>query len=297
MLMAKNEIHGWLVIDKPAGISSNKVLTEIKKILHPKKIGHAGTLDPFATGILLVALGEATKTVEYAMGNSKAYEFEITWGENRDTLDIDGQVIETSNAKPTQHDLEQALKSFSGIISQIPPAFSALKVNGERAYKLARAGEVFELKARDVLIKSLELVKYNESSAMLRVECGKGFYVRSLARDICEKLGVCGYVSSLRRTESAGFKSSDMILLDYLEKVVHNADSLDLTGVIKPVHAVLDDILVQQVTSEEAASLKQGRAITTKLEGSVVSAMFNNKVLALCYVDQGYLYPKRVFNY
>lgn len=295
--MGKNEIHGWLVMDKPVGINSNKFLVEIKKILNPKKIGHAGTLDPFATGILLIALGEATKTVEYGMQGSKSYEFEIAWGENRDTLDIDGQVTNSSNKRPTSPETEEAIKSFHGIISQIPPVFSALKVNGQRAYKLAREGVEVELKARDVQIYNLELLEFSEEKAKFKVKCGKGFYVRSLARDICEKLGVCGYVLSLRRTQSCSFDEKDMILLDLLQKVVHNTKPMVLDGLIKPVHAVLDDILVQRITEEEAFALRQGRSIKTSSKDTIVTAMFNNKVVALCDTRDGYLHPKRVFNY
>lgn len=295
--MAKNEIHGWLVIDKPAGITSNKVLVELKKILHPKKIGHAGTLDPFATGILLVAFGEATKTVEYAMGHSKKYEFEVTWGEDRDSLDIDGNITKTSDVIPSQDSLLKAIESFKGDISQMPPAFSALKVDGKRAYDLARAGETFELKPRKVKINSLKLLSYSQKCASFEVDCGKGFYVRSLARDICEIVGSCGYVSKLRRTASCSFKKNDMILLDYLKELVHNANTLDLTGVLKPVHTVLDDILVQVVTEAEFASLKEGRSIKAQFEAPLVSAMFDDKVVALCRFEDGYLYPRRVFNY
>lgn len=295
--MGKNEIHGWLVMDKPAGISSNKFLVEVKKILKPKKIGHAGTLDPFATGILLIALGEATKTVEYGMQGSKTYEFEITWGENRDSLDIDGQVTNTSDNRATRAETEEAIKLFTGTISQMPPTFSALKINGQRAYKLAREGVEVELKARDVLIHKLELLEFSQEKAKFRVICGKGFYVRALARDICEKLRVCGYVSSLRRTQSCVFNASDMILLDLLEKVVHNTKPMVLDGLIKPVHAVLDDILVQRITEEEAFDLRQGRSIKTSSKDTMVTAMFNNKVVALCDARDGYLHPKRVFNY
>jgi tRNA pseudouridine55 synthase len=212
-------------------------------------------------------------------------------------LDIDGQVTHTSAERPSKSETTEAIKSFCGMISQIPPAFSALKINGQRAYTLAREGKDVELQARDVHIDKLELLEFSEEKAKFKVICGKGFYVRALARDICAKLGVYGYVSSLRRTESYPFKSEDMILLDLLEKVVHNTKPMVLDGLIKPVHAVLDDILVQRITEEEAFAIRLGRSIRTSSKDTIVTAMLNDKVVALCEARDGYLHPKRVFNY
>ncbi len=290
-------LNGWLPLDKPAGITSNKALMILKKLLKPKKIGHAGTLDPFATGILMVALGEATKTSQYAMGSSKAYEFEITWGQTRDSHDVDGAVIAESNSRPTLDQLQQALYKFTGEISQIPPEYSAIKINGKRACDIMRDGQSVELKPRNVKIYKIELLAHTPETATIRVKCSKGFYIRSLARDISSELGVLGYVTKLRRIESGKVKIERAISLDYIEKIVHNGLTEEFSKVLYPIDAVLDDILVQQVTEEESKKLRFGQKLPfSKDSHSDIAVKCDNKLIAICYSKDGYLYPKTVFN-
>ncbi len=291
-------LNGWLILDKPMGITSNKALMILKKLLKPKKIGHAGTLDPFATGILMVALGEATKTVQYAMGSTKAYEFEITWGQTRDSHDIDGAVIAESDSRPTLEKLEQALSKFTGEISQIPPEYSAIKINGKRACDIMREGKSVELKPRTVTIYGIELLSHTVESATIKVICSKGFYIRSLARDIAFTLGSLGYVSKLRRIESGAFKIEKAISLDYIEKIVHNGLTEELNKALCPIDAVLDDILVQQVTEDESKKLRFGQKLPFLKDSQTDIAVKNgNTLVAICYARDGYLHPKTVFNY
>jgi tRNA pseudouridine55 synthase len=292
------ELNGWLVLDKPNGITSNKALMILKKLLKPKKIGHAGTLDPFATGILMVALGDATKTVQYAMGSKKTYEFEITWGQTRDSHDIDGAIVEESDARPTLPQLQETLKLFMGEISQIPPEYSAIKINGKRACDIMREGKSVELKPRNVKIYDLDLLKHNNETAYIRVTCSKGFYIRSLARDIAKNLNVLGYVTKLRRVESGPFKIEKAISLDYIEKIVHNELTEELDKALCPIDAVLDDILVQQVTEDESKKLRFGQKLPfLKDSQDDIAVKHNGKLVAMCYSKDGYLHPKTVFNY
>lgn len=294
----KNKIDGWLIIDKPIGLSSNQVLSKLKRLIHPSKIGHSGTLDPLATGVLPVALGEATKTIQFIMNREKAYEFEITWGENRDTIDAEGEIIETSDKKPNHEEILKVVNSFeNGVIKQMPPKFSALKVDGKRAYNLARSGEEFELKSRSVELIELKFLGGNK----FFVECGKGFYVRSIARDICSKLGVCGYVSSLRRVKSGNITEKDAISLDSLEKIVHNDSKIDgkWSDFIHPLTHVLDDILVHEVSVEDAKKLKNGMSVHSELSLSSEETFIvaqNKMPIALCTLKGNYIKPSRVFN-
>ena len=294
----KNKIDGWLIIDKPIGLSSNQVLSKLKRLIHPSKIGHSGTLDPLATGVLPVALGEATKTIQFIMNIEKAYEFEITWGENRDTIDAEGEIIETSDKKPNHEEILKVVNSFeNGVIKQMPPKFSALKVDGKRAYNLARSGEEFELKSRSVELIELKFLGGNK----FFVECGKGFYVRSIARDICSKLGVCGYVSSLRRVKSGNITEKDAISLDSLEKIVHNDSKIDgkWSDFIHPLTHVLDDILVHEVSVEDAKKLKNGMSVHSELSLSSEETFIvaqNKMPIALCTIKGNYIKPSRVFN-
>lgn len=292
-----------MIIDKPIGISSNQVLSKIKRLLKPQKVGHSGTLDPLATGLLPVAFGEATKTIQFIMNREKAYEFEITWGENRDTLDAEGEITETSDKTPSKLEIERIIEGFAlGTISQMPPAYSALKVGGKRAYELARKGEQVELTPREVALLDLRILEVNSDKASFYVECGKGFYVRSLARDICSNLGVCGYVSRLRRVKSGNITEKDMISLDYLEKLVHNANESDgkWHNFLQPLTYVLDDILVHGITSSEAAKLKNGMTIennsTTLPENDVFIVSCEGIPIALCSCKSGWIKPSRVFN-
>lgn len=300
-LFPLDDINGWLILDKPAGKTSTAVLNEIGKILQAKKrkikIGHAGTLDPFATGILLVAFGEATKTVEYAMSSSKAYEFSITWGENRDTLDVDGKITETSDKIPTASEISSVLPSFVGDLQQIPPNYSAIKVAGVRAYSMARKGELVKLEPRQVTCYKLDLLEDNQTSSKFLVKCSKGFYVRSIARDIASKLGAFGYVSYLRRVVSGNFTINDTITLDSLKEILYTTGRQELARVLKPVSVVLDGILVQHVSLPDAQKLKQGQKLSYKGEDcKFVLVKCNGTEVAICKALDGVIMPIKVFN-
>ena len=242
----KTSPHGWLVVDKPLGMSSHQVVGKVRRILNSKKIGHAGTLDPLASGVLPLAIGEATKTMQFAMNTTKTYRFTICFGNSTTTDDAEGEVLDNSEHRPSRQDILDILHDFTGEIEQIPPAYSAIKVDGKRAYALARKGETPEMTARNVYIHDLTLLDIPDvNHATLEVTCGKGTYVRSLARDIAQKLGSCGHVSYLRRTQVGNFLEKDTILLENLEKIVHSAPPSDgLSEVLLPVDAVLDDIPV-----------------------------------------------------
>jgi tRNA pseudouridine55 synthase len=301
-------MNGWFLFYKPENISSAGALNFIKRLFKNLgfkhlKIGHAGTLDPFADGLLLVAIGEATKTINYVMDASKVYEFSICWGENRDTLDREGQVTATSTIIPSKESIEKVLEDFIGEIEQVPPQFSAILLEGKRAYQLARDNIDFTLKPRKVLLHELSVLVHEGNITKFRVKCGKGFYVRSLARDIAEKLGACGYVCTLRRVESKKFNLVDAISLDKIKNLLHNVDlnnSLQyIEENLKPIASVLDDILVQNVNEAEAKKLKHGQAIDieTKLQENSQIAVFNDsKLIAICKFENRQLKPIRVFN-
>ncbi len=253
------DIHGWLVLDKPADMTSNQALGRVKRLLRPKKAGHAGTLDPLATGVLPIALGEATKTVPFAMEGAKRYRFTIRWGVSTDTLDAEGVATAESDVRPTEDAIVAALPQFLGEIRQTPPAYSAIKVDGERAYDLARAGETVELEARIVRIDALDLLATPQPDlAVLDMACGKGAYVRSLAYDLAQALGAEGHVAALRRIQVGAFDAADAIELETLEEMVHRGA---MAEALRPIETALDDIPAVAVTGEEASRLKQGRAI------------------------------------
>lgn len=215
----KQMINGWIIIDKPEGMSSAHVVAKVKRLFKVKKAGHGGTLDPMATGVLPIALGEATKALSYILDGTKAYRFEVKWGEARSTEDREGEITATSPHRPQRQDIEVALPFFTGTIEQTPPAYSALKVNGKRAYALARAGEDVVLAARKIEIYSLTLLHTSPDSASFEVVCSKGTYVRSLGRDIALHLGTHGHLISLRRTMAGPFHEKNAILLDSLEDI------------------------------------------------------------------------------
>ena len=210
-----NNLDGWLIINKDLGMTSRQVVNIVKRTLNVKKIGHAGTLDPLATGVLALAVGKATKTVKYIMEGMKKYSFTIKWGISTDTQDREGKIISKSNKKPDKIKLKTILKNLVGTIDQIPPKFSAIKVNGKRAYDLARNGKKFTLKSRKVFLKKIRIIEKNKEKKIdytsFEIECGKGFYVRSLVRDICKKLGVNGHVIKLKRIESKPFNLKSSI--------------------------------------------------------------------------------------
>ena len=294
-----NKVDGWLVIDKPYNMGSTKVVGKCRFLTKAQKVGHAGTLDPLATGILPIAFGEATKTIPFMMDAKKTYRFTVTFGEERTTDDIEGDVIETSEIRPTQDQILKALPDFIGVIKQRPPIFSAIKIDGKRAYDLARAGEAVEMKEREVEVFDLKLLESDLQSATFEMECSKGTYVRSIGRDLARKLGTLGYISMLRRTKVGAFDESDTISLEKLEELVHSAP---LEEWILNVVTVLDDILALAVTKDQADFLKNGGFIPSRelpasnRIGELYKAMHDDKIIALCELDEEFLKPVRVFN-
>ena len=287
--------HGWLVVDKPHGITSAAAVARIKSVCgRGAKVGHAGTLDPLATGVLPVAVGEATKTVSFMMDAPKRYRFGVRWGEQRDTDDAEGAVIETSERRPAESAVASVLSAFVGRIEQVPPAYSALKVGGERAYALAREGRPPQLAPRTVHIMSLTLTSADNESAAFAVECGKGTYVRSLARDIARAAGTVGYVSWLHRAAVGPFTDEDANPLDKLVALGH---SLALAESLRPVDAVLADIPALLLTAREADRLRHGQPVPAPgAAPGRVRAVAGSRLVALAEVGAGRARPLRVFN-
>ncbi|MGB3455471.1 MAG: tRNA pseudouridine(55) synthase TruB [Litorimonas sp.] len=289
-------MHGWVVLDKPLEMGSTKAVATVRRLMDAQKAGHAGTLDPLATGILPVALGEATKTVPFLMDAAKSYEFSIGFGRSTDTLDAEGETTAQSDARPSRAALEAALLAFVGEIDQIPPRYSAIKIDGRRAYDLARAGTPVEMKTRTVRIDALRLDRFDTETASLSVDCGKGTYVRSIARDLCGVLGVEGHVTRLRRTRVGPFDLSRSLTVDALRELCDGARADD--GLL-PLSTALDDIPVLAVTETQAARLKQGRTIAAppSLQLSEwILAEAEGLAIALCQPRADELAPKRVFN-
>jgi tRNA pseudouridine55 synthase len=299
-------VSGWICLDKPYDFGSTQAVSKVRWIFNAQKAGHAGTLDPLATGILPIALGEATKTVPFLVDADKAYRFTIAWGVTTATFDREGEATATSDVRPTLSQVEAVLPRFVGEIEQVPPAYSAIKVDGERAYDLARAGELVELKARTVTIHSAQVVDATDPDHItIAVECGKGTYIRAIVRDLAEALGACGHVSELRRTRVGRFTEETAVTLELLEDLGHKARQSEA---MLPVETALDDIPALAVTDEDAFRLKQGRpivlvprqveAVKARLKpGSrTVSATSGGTVVALCEMRAGRLEPSRVFH-
>ncbi|MBF0561341.1 MAG: tRNA pseudouridine(55) synthase TruB [Alphaproteobacteria bacterium] len=298
-------INGWIVVDKPAGITSAQVVARVKRALGASKVGHGGTLDPLATGVLPIACGEATKTVTYVMDGIKTYWFRVRWGEGRDTDDAEGAVIATSDHRPTREGILAALPSFVGEIEQVPPIFSAIKVDGQRAYDLARADKPVTLVARPVFVRSFELVEMPDvDHADFKAVCGKGTYVRSLARDLARAVGTHGHVVSLRRARVGPFSEERAIPLDKLESIVHTAPASDY---LLSVATALDDIPALALTGAEAHRLSQGQPLAvTELAARVpldtigadatVRAMLDGRVVALARIEGGEVRSLRNMN-
>ena len=298
-------VSGWVCLDKPYDFGSTQAVGRVRWLFNAQKAGHAGTLDPLATGVLPIALGEATKTVPFMMDADKAYRFMIEWGRSTTTLDREGETTGTSDVRPTVAQVEAALPAFVGEIQQIPPQYSAIKVDGERAYDLARAGEAFELAARAVVVHAARVSAAPDADHVeIEVECGKGTYVRSIVRDLAAALGAEAHVSALRRTRVGPFGEDRAILLENLEDMSHKAA---LPEVLLPVETALDDIPALAVTAEDAFRLAQGRPIVlvprqvenlkARLTGGsrLVSAMDGDRLVALAEIREGKLNPVRVF--
>ena len=300
----KRDVHGWVVLDKPVGMTSTHAVSVVKRLFSAKRCGHAGTLDPLASGALPIALGEATKTVPFVMDGRKLYRFTIRWGEERDTDDAEGRTVSISKERPSPEAVHVLLPSYTGLIQQIPPRYSAIKIEGERAYDLARDGEQVELAPRPVEIGRLELVNIPDPDhAVLEAECGKGTYVRSLARDLGRALGCFGHVSALRRAAVGSFGEETMILLEQLEALCHRAASGEgsLADALMPVETALDDIPALAVSWADAARLQRGQAVLLRgrdapnFRGTVYVTVAG-QLLALAELDRGEIVPKRVFN-
>ncbi len=293
---ARQEINGWLAIDKPLGMTSAQVVAKVKHLLHPMKIGHAGTLDPLATGVLPLAFGKATKTIPYVMDGSKKYRFEVTFGQKTQTDDAEGKITDECSFIPSEQQIKDVLPSLTGKILQTPSVFSALKVNGRRAYELAREGKKVTLNPREIEIFSLTLTEQtDEKKFVFEAECSKGTYIRSLACQIAELTGSLGFVSMLRRIKCHSFFEKDAILLEKLEEMVHNGTALDL---ISPIETALTDILELALTRELSKKLSFGqplKAPEAMAEGTILKAVFEGKTIALVAVKNGYFVPFRVF--
>jgi tRNA pseudouridine55 synthase len=302
-------VHGWLVIDKPLGLTSTQVMARARRLLNAEKAGHGGTLDPLATGVLPIAFGEATKTVAYAMDGTKTYRFRLRWGQQTSTDDGEGSVIATSDHRPTEADIETALDAFQGEILQVPPQFSAIKIYGERAYNLARGGETVELVARRVRIDGFHLTGLpDRDHADFEVECGKGTYMRSLARDLALALGTVGHITVLRRLAVGPFTLEHAISLDDLSALEQGAD---VEKLLLPIETALDDIPALALTEPEAHRLRLGQTVALlrrqdreRLEGlsgrsgddAVVLAVSGGKPVALARVEGAEVRPVRVLN-
>ncbi len=297
-------VHGWVVFDKPLGMTSTQAVGKIRRLFDAEKAGHGGTLDPLATGLLPIALGEATKTAQWAMDGRKVYRFEVTWGAERTTDDMEGAITTQSELRPTKESIESILIEFQGEILQAPPAFSAIKIDGERAYDLARAGEKVDMVERPVSIEKLVLVHCPDvDHAVFEVTCGKGTYVRSLARDIGRTLGCFGHVSALRRAVVGPFGENDMIPLAELESLCQKAAAGEgsLADALLPVETALDDIPALAVTRADAARLHRGQAVLLRgrdapNSSGTVYVTVAGRLLALAEIGNGELIPKRVFN-
>ncbi|OIQ27261.1 MAG: tRNA pseudouridine(55) synthase TruB [Alphaproteobacteria bacterium MedPE-SWcel] len=292
------DISGWLVVDKPAGLTSTAVVNKVRWAFDAKKAGHAGTLDPDATGVLAVALGEATKTVPYITDAMKAYTFTVTLGAATNTDDAEGEVIATSETRPSDDEIKEALLGFIGEIQQVPPKFSAVKVDGQRAYKLARDGEDVELAARPLWVEELVMLDRPDADhVILEMTCGKGGYVRSIARDLGERLGCLGHVLKLRRTWSGPFDAEDGITLEQIDNL---AKSPELDQFLRPLEEGLGDLPELKCTDQGAVRLRNGNpgmVIASDVEyGDEAWASLNGQAVAVGIYKAGELHPSRVFN-
>lgn len=290
------DISGWVVVDKPAGMTSTAVVNKVRWAFDAKKAGHAGTLDPEATGVLAVALGEATKTVPYITDALKAYEFTVNWGAATNTDDAEGEVIATSDLRPNDDQIKSALSQFVGDIEQVPPAFSAVKIDGERAYKKARDGEEVILAARPLWVESLLLLDVpNANQAVLELTCGKGGYVRSIARDLGEVLGCKGHVAHLRRIWSGPFTASEGVSLDQIQDLARTAD---LDALLLPLELGLDGLPQMHCPENSITKLRNGNPATVigdAAYGEEVWASAQGKAIAVGRYKGGDLHPSRVF--
>jgi tRNA pseudouridine55 synthase len=287
-----------VVLDKPYGMTSTQAVGAMKRIFGTPKAGHAGTLDPLASGLLPIALGEATKTVPYVMDGDKLYRFTVRWGAETTTDDAEGEVVRASDHRPSADDIDAVLDEFEGEIMQTPPAFSAIKVDGERAYDLARAGETVELKARPVMVHRLDLLECPDAdTAVFEAECGKGTYVRAIARDMGRLLGTAGHVVELRRLAVGPFSETDMVTIDALQAALEEGG--DALSLLAPVEAALADLPQLDVTSDQAIRLRNGNPVLLRgrdapVEEEAVGVFERGRLIAIAKVEHGELKPVRL---
>ena len=294
---------GWIFVNKPKNVSSFDVIRQLKKIFSIKRIGHAGTLDPLATGILPIAFGSATKTIPYLVSSKKEYRFSISWGIRTTTHDMEGEVIDESNFVPSKEDILDAVSDFKGEFYQRPPKYSAVKINGQRAYKLARSGIDFNIKEKKVKLYELILKDHKKNKTEFLAKVGKGFYIRSLARDLCEKLATSGVIDSLERTELGQFSLENAFSLETIEKLVHSAPAGMVGGnLLVPLSEVLDDIPALLISDKEAKRFQQGQSFSnndllkySKL-GREVLLLKDNRPIGLATVVENSFKPKKVFS-
>jgi tRNA pseudouridine55 synthase len=303
-------VHGWVVVDKPEGITSTQVVSIVRRVFDAQKAGHAGTLDPMATGVLAIALGEATKTVPFAMEAEKTYRFTACWGEARDSDDAEGRVTATSDVRPSREQIEAMLPRFLGQVTQVPPAYSAIKVQGERAYDLARDGEAVSLEPRTVAIHEARVTGTGPDHTEFEMRCGKGAYVRAWVRDLALALGTVGHVSQLRRTAIGGFSEKDAVPLETLRASMHSPAAFEH---LRPISTALDGIPALAVTGPDAVRLRSGNPILMRanlfarlseeadnddLQGlTVYLSTGDGEPVALAALQAGELRPFRVFNF
>lgn len=302
-------VSGWLVIDKPLEMGSTQVVSKIKWLFGAQKVGHAGTLDPLATGVLPIALGEATKTVPYVMEGTKVYRFTAQWGARTTTDDLEGEVMVSSKKRPSRHCVEELLPRFTGVIKQMPPQFSAVKIDGERAYDLARAGETVLIESREIEIDSITIVDHDDETTTFEVECGKGTYVRSLARDMGNMLGCNGHVSKLRRTVVDPFDESDAITIASLEAIAANHPGDDdaakaarfaaLDALLLGAGEAMDGFPSVDMSDEQASRIRLGNpAMLLGRDAPIAEpeacAFHHGQLLAIGEIARGQFHPKRV---
>ncbi len=312
-------ISGWVILDKPAGMGSTEAVSKVKWLFNAAKAGHAGTLDPLASGMLPIALGDATKTVPYVQDGAKIYRFTVAWGEERTTDDLEGAATETSTRRPSRAEVEAVLADYVGLISQIPPQFSAIKIGGERAYDIARDGERVEIPAREVEILRLQILAHDGDSTEFEVECGKGTYVRSLARDMGRQLGCFGHVSMLRRVEVAPFGEEDFVTVAELEaaRAQGEADAGEendesaigatrknrfaaIDALLMETAAALEDLPHVALNDDAATRVRLGNPVVLRgrdapVEAEEAYATARGRLIAIGAVEAGEFRPKRVF--
>ena len=295
-------VNGWLIFDKPQGMTSTQAVAKVKRLYQAAKAGHAGTLDPLATGVLPIAFGEATKTVPFVVEGSKAYRFTVRFGSETDTDDAEGKVVATSDLRPSRAEIEDKLAGFTGEIEQVPPRYSALKIDGARAYDLARGDEEFELAPRRVSIAWIKLVDHPGADlCVLEACCGKGTYVRALARDLGRALGCYGHVEALRRTRVGPFAEDRAVTLAALEELAEQGSNQALMDALEPVQTALSDLPALNVSGPDADRLRRGQSILLRgrdapiVEGAAY-ATARGTLVALGEVERGELKPKRIFN-